>query len=103
MAAKDVKFPNDARERMLRGVEILANAVKVTLGPPPGSMPSSTAARVACRAPSTRSFRSCTSTSVAPPWPHVIQSKLPVKAFSRPLNFPANLLTNKDCMALVRE
>src|SRR5271154_649799 len=33
MAAKDVKFAGDARERMLRGVEILANAVKVTLGP----------------------------------------------------------------------
>ena len=33
MAAKDVKFSVDARERMLRGVEILANAVKVTLGP----------------------------------------------------------------------
>ncbi|WP_225771537.1 chaperonin GroEL [Inquilinus sp. Marseille-Q2685] len=33
MAAKDVKFATDARERMLRGVEILADAVKVTLGP----------------------------------------------------------------------
>src|ERR687892_2292327 len=33
MAAKDVKFASDARERMLRGVEILADAVKVTLGP----------------------------------------------------------------------
>ncbi|GLK74197.1 chaperonin GroEL [Ancylobacter dichloromethanicus] len=33
MAAKDVKFAGDARERMLRGVDILANAVKVTLGP----------------------------------------------------------------------
>jgi chaperonin GroEL len=33
MAAKDVKFSRDARERMLRGVETLANAVKVTLGP----------------------------------------------------------------------
>jgi chaperonin GroEL len=33
MAAKDVKFSQDARERMLRGVDILANAVKVTLGP----------------------------------------------------------------------
>ncbi|HTC06189.1 MAG TPA: chaperonin GroEL [Xanthobacteraceae bacterium] len=33
MAAKDVKFSSDARERMLRGVETLANAVKVTLGP----------------------------------------------------------------------
>ncbi len=33
MAAKDVKFGPDARERMLRGVDILANAVKVTLGP----------------------------------------------------------------------
>ncbi len=33
MAAKDVRFSNDARERMLRGVEVLANAVKVTLGP----------------------------------------------------------------------
>ena len=33
MAAKDVKFSTDARNKMLRGVEILANAVKVTLGP----------------------------------------------------------------------
>jgi chaperonin GroEL len=33
MAAKDVKFGGDARERMLRGVDILANAVKITLGP----------------------------------------------------------------------
>jgi chaperonin GroEL len=33
MAAKDVKFAGEARERMLRGVDILANAVKVTLGP----------------------------------------------------------------------
>jgi chaperonin GroEL len=33
MAAKDVKFAVEARERMLRGVDILANAVKVTLGP----------------------------------------------------------------------
>src|SRR6478752_3945665 len=33
MAAKDVKFSSDARERMLRGVDTLANAVKVTLGP----------------------------------------------------------------------
>jgi len=33
MAAKDVRFSGDARERMLRGVETLANAVRVTLGP----------------------------------------------------------------------
>jgi chaperonin GroEL len=33
MAAKDVRFGNDARARMLRGVDILADAVKVTLGP----------------------------------------------------------------------
>ena len=33
MAAKDVKFSVDARDRLLRGVDILANAVKVTLGP----------------------------------------------------------------------
>jgi chaperonin GroEL len=33
MAAKEVKFGQDARERMLRGVDILAEAVKVTLGP----------------------------------------------------------------------
>jgi chaperonin GroEL len=33
MAAKDVYFSSDARDRMLRGVNILANAVKVTLGP----------------------------------------------------------------------
>ena len=33
MSAKDVKFSTDARDRMLRGVELLSNAVKVTLGP----------------------------------------------------------------------
>jgi len=33
MAAKDIKFHADAREKMLRGVDILANTVKVTLGP----------------------------------------------------------------------
>ncbi len=33
MAAKDVKFSRDAREKMLRGVDVLADAVKVTLGP----------------------------------------------------------------------
>jgi len=33
MAAKEVKFSSDARDRMLRGVDILANAVRVTLGP----------------------------------------------------------------------
>jgi chaperonin GroEL len=33
MAAKDVRFSSDARDKMLRGVEILADAVKVTLGP----------------------------------------------------------------------
>jgi chaperonin GroEL len=33
MAAKDVRFGSDARQRMLRGVDILADAVKVTLGP----------------------------------------------------------------------
>ncbi|WP_024275197.1 chaperonin GroEL [Hyphomicrobium sp. 802] len=33
MSAKEVKFSSDARERMLRGVDILADAVKVTLGP----------------------------------------------------------------------
>ena len=33
MAAKDVRFSGDARERMLRGVDILANAVRITLGP----------------------------------------------------------------------
>ncbi len=33
MAAKEVKFHTDARERMLRGMDVLANAVKVTLGP----------------------------------------------------------------------
>src|SRR6187401_2553491 len=33
MAAKEVRFASDARERMLRGVDILANAVKITLGP----------------------------------------------------------------------
>ena len=33
MAAKEVKFSVEARDKMLRGVDILANAVKVTLGP----------------------------------------------------------------------
>src|SRR5246127_4643571 len=33
MAAKDVRFSSDARDRLLRGVEILNNAVKITLGP----------------------------------------------------------------------
>src|SRR5882672_2980095 len=33
MAAKEVKFSGDARDKMLRGIDILANAVKVTLGP----------------------------------------------------------------------
>lgn len=33
MAAKDVKFGNDARVKMLEGVNVLADAVKVTLGP----------------------------------------------------------------------
>jgi len=33
MTAKDVKFAADARERMMRGVDVLANAVKITLGP----------------------------------------------------------------------
>src|SRR5215469_11394864 len=33
MAAKDVKFSQEARDKMMRGVDILASAVKVTLGP----------------------------------------------------------------------
>jgi chaperonin GroEL len=33
MAAKEVRFNGDARDRMLRGIDALANAVKVTLGP----------------------------------------------------------------------
>jgi chaperonin GroEL len=33
MAAKDVRFATDARDRILQGIEILNNAVKVTLGP----------------------------------------------------------------------
>src|SRR5204863_3774478 len=33
MAAKDVRFSRDARERIMRGVDILADAVKITLGP----------------------------------------------------------------------
>ena len=33
MSAKHVKFSTEARDKMLRGVDILANAVKVTLGP----------------------------------------------------------------------
>ena len=33
MSAKEVKFSQEAREKMIRGVEVLANAVRVTLGP----------------------------------------------------------------------
>ena len=33
MAAKDVRFAGDARQRMMRGVDLLSEAVKVTLGP----------------------------------------------------------------------
>src|SRR5216110_3034744 len=33
MAAKEVRFNGDARDRLLRGIDVLANAVKVTLGP----------------------------------------------------------------------
>src|SRR6187397_948923 len=33
MSAKDVRFSTDARDRMLRGIDVLNNAVKVTLGP----------------------------------------------------------------------
>lgn len=33
MAAKDIRFGEDARDRMVRGVNVLANAVKATLGP----------------------------------------------------------------------
>lgn len=33
MAAKDVRFGDEARNKMLKGVNILANAVRVTLGP----------------------------------------------------------------------
>src|SRR5688572_21840651 len=33
MAAKEVRFSADAREKMLRGIDILANAVRITLGP----------------------------------------------------------------------
>ncbi|MFP5507159.1 MAG: TCP-1/cpn60 chaperonin family protein, partial [Gammaproteobacteria bacterium] len=33
MSAKEVKFSDDARQRMVKGVNILANAVKATLGP----------------------------------------------------------------------
>ena len=33
MAAKQIRFHSDARERMLRGIDVLSNAVRVTLGP----------------------------------------------------------------------
>ena len=33
MSAKDVRFSTDARDRMLRGIDVLNNAVKITLGP----------------------------------------------------------------------
>src|SRR5438445_227678 len=38
MAAKDVRFSTDARDKMLRGVDLLANAVRVTLGPQVGTI-----------------------------------------------------------------
>ena len=33
MTAKELKFSSDARDKMLRGIDVLANAVRVTLGP----------------------------------------------------------------------
>ena len=33
MSAKEVKFSQDARDKMIRGIDVLANAVRVTLGP----------------------------------------------------------------------
>ena len=33
MSAKEVKFSQEAREKMIRGIDVLANAVRVTLGP----------------------------------------------------------------------
>ena len=33
MAAKEVRFSTDARDKMLRGIDVLANAVRITLGP----------------------------------------------------------------------
>ena len=33
MAAKQIRFHSDAREQMLRGIDVLSNAVRVTLGP----------------------------------------------------------------------
>ena len=38
MSAKEVKFAVDARDRMLHGIDTLTHAVRVTLGPPSGSM-----------------------------------------------------------------
>src|SRR4030088_10155 len=38
MAAKDIRHSSDARERMLRGIDTLANAVRVTLGPKGGNV-----------------------------------------------------------------
>ncbi|ESY98109.1 hypothetical protein X737_39830 [Mesorhizobium sp. L48C026A00] len=51
----------------LAPVTVMASEALSKATPPPGTMPSSTAARVALRASSTRSFFSLTSTSVAPP------------------------------------
>ena len=50
MAAKEVRFHNDARERMLRGVDVLANAVRVTLGPKGRNVVLDKSQRPHCRA-----------------------------------------------------
>jgi hypothetical protein len=61
-------FPYTALDGdMLAGKKLIDHRNDWFATPPPGRMPSSTAARVACIASSTRSLRSLTSTSVAPP------------------------------------
>jgi hypothetical protein len=55
MAAKDVKFSTDARDKMLHGVDLLANAVRVTLGPRGRNvvLEKKRAAQIACSRPKT--------------------------------------------------
>jgi hypothetical protein len=54
MAAKEVKFSVDARDRMLHGIDILANAVRVTLGPREAAGAAGEARRWRCRDPGRR-------------------------------------------------
>ena len=69
----------------LSPLTVIALAAFSSITPPPGTMPSSTAARVALSASSTRSLRSFTSTSVAPPT--LITATPPASFASRSCSF----------------